>query len=175
MEHEVGVVWTAIADDDVERRAAIGTFGVDRAVGLERRADPERIPRAIGEPRSSDGLNAEGRGLRGERIGHLDPTRIIEYERVGIVESLPALVHRRFGYARMVRDLGGAGRPAKFHEASIGRVAQVDIGGVHGATVKVVDPVVNVYVGRYRHPSTYTRYLLTPVFGGPNTESFVPV
>ena len=148
MEDEVGVVRTAIADGDIERRAAIGALRVDRAVGLERRPDPECIPCAVGEPRSSGGLHPEGRGPCSERIGHRDLTRVIEHERVRIVESSPAFAHGSFGDAVDVGDLRGSWRPTEFHEPSIGRIAQVDIGGVHGGTVREQPGVVKRGVGQ---------------------------
>jgi hypothetical protein len=149
MEDKAGLVGTTVVDRDVDRRATVGTHGVDRAVRLERGADPEGVPPAVGVPRASGRLDSEGRGLGSEGIGHPNVAGTVEYKRMGLVKALPTSANLGLRHAGRVGDLGDRRSSSKLDEAPIGRVSQQDIGAIHDATVPIGALVVNCgWIGR---------------------------
>ncbi len=136
MEDEVRLIGSAIPDHEVERLLTVGARGVDLTVGREGGTDPEGIPGAVRVPRTAVGLDPEWRRLGGERVGHRDLASAIEHEGVGVVKARPPDpdILRRSIDGRC--DLGCRRGSAELDELAVGRVAQIDVSGVHVATVR---------------------------------------
>ena len=124
MEDKAGLVGTTVVDGDIDRCAAVGAHGVDRAVRPERGADPEGIPPAIGVPRASGRLHAEGRRLGSEGIRHPDLAGAVQDKRMGLVKALPTGANLALRHAGRVRDFGGRRSSSKLDEAPIRRIPQ---------------------------------------------------
>ncbi len=62
---------------------------------------------------------------------------------MSIVEASPAFTDRRFGQAARAGNRGRSWCPPKIDEGRIGRVAKVEIGRVHVATVRDTPWAVN--------------------------------
>ncbi len=164
MEDKAGLVGTTVFDADVDRCAAVGAHGVDRAVRPECGADPEGVPPAVGVPRTSGRLHSEAGGLSSEGIGHPNVAGTVEYKRMGLVQALPTGPHVALRNAGRVGDLGDRRSPSKLDEAPIGRVPQQDIRAIHDETVPIGALVVNCGLDpaleRGRH-SGYRRSMTT--------------
>ena len=103
MKQEVWSIDPVIAYLDSVRLATIRARRLDASVDAERRADPERIPRAVGEPRSTAALDAETEHALFERYAAAARQRPDDIDaREGTADGrITILVSHRFSTVRM--------------------------------------------------------------------------
>jgi hypothetical protein len=121
----------AIHDLQLERPAAAGALGLYRAVDVERRRDPERVPRTRPRPRTARRRDAMRRLIEAKRVREPDLERVREEdERVRVVE--PAI--RVGNLALATPEVGGDLRyrrraticgDARLHDPPTGEVERV--------------------------------------------------
>jgi hypothetical protein len=132
VEEEALVARPAVADLDLERLAAIRAPGLEPPIGVERRADPERVPRAVGVPRAPVRLDAVRGRDGGERVRHPQALAVVgEHDRMLVVEPPPAGPHLVFGRRPTLGDLRERRRTAELDEEPVGQVPEREVGGLH--------------------------------------------
>jgi hypothetical protein len=121
VKQEVWSIDPVIAYLDSVRLATIRACRLDSSVDAERRADPERIPGAVGVPppipRKDSVWGRDGR----ERVRHPDRTRVpFEHERMLVVQEPPSVE-----YVSLVSELTRGRRATELNEGRIRPVAKI--------------------------------------------------
>jgi hypothetical protein len=131
VEHEALVVRTFAAHLDHDRVGAVRAARLDATVDAERRADPERVPGAVGVPPATGGLDSVRRGNAGEGVRHADLARlVVEDERVCPVKPAPTHADMISVDTDRAADLGGQRGAAERDEEPVRRVAKLEVAGV---------------------------------------------
>jgi hypothetical protein len=121
VKQEVWSIDPVITYLDSVRLATIRARRLDASVNAKRRADPERIPSAVGVPRPILRDDAIWGRDRRERVRHPDRTPVpFEHERMLVVQEPPSVQ-----YVSLVTELTRGRRATELNEGRIRPVAKI--------------------------------------------------
>jgi aminopeptidase len=139
------VVHTPVTDFHREGFAAVGAGRLDAAVGVQRSADTEGVPRAVPIPPAAAGLNPVGGRHDREGIEHPQLVgRWIEDQRVLLVQPPPAGDN-----LLRIAELRRERCATALDEECIGPPSQLEIGPVHSPRRYTVSSVNEELLDRY--------------------------